>query len=76
MLTTSFRALLDLVLENFREIYKGGDTDTIPFAKLIPPVSTIEALVLDQPTENTFIQQLTNLTEFQSFVATVYSAGN
>ena len=76
MLTTSFRALLDLVVENFREIYKGGDIDTIPFAKLIPPVSTIEALVLDQPTENTFIQQLTYLPDFQSFVATVYSAGN
>jgi hypothetical protein len=68
--------LLDLVVEDFREIFKGGDVDAIPFAKLFPPVSTIEALLFDQSSDNQFIQQLTNLPEFQTFVATVYSAAN
>lgn len=75
VLMLSLNAVLEGVMEEFDEIYQGRGITSIPLAKLLPPVSTLGSLLLEQPSENRFIQMIASTQHLQSFCATVYSAG-
>ncbi|KAI5084455.1 hypothetical protein GOP47_0000624 [Adiantum capillus-veneris] len=74
VLAASFETVLDGVMEEFEAIFEGGQGGRVPLAKLLPPVSGIGVLLLEQPDENRFVKSITNLEEVQSFCVSVYSA--
>lgn len=74
VLATSFETVLDGVMDDFESLFEDAVGGRVPLAKLLPPVSGIAVLLLEQADENRFIHAITDLQEVQAFCASVYSA--
>ncbi|KAG6542463.1 hypothetical protein Mapa_016153 [Marchantia paleacea] len=74
VLGASLDAVLEAVLEDLSEIYRGNLDTGIPLAKLLPPVASTGSTLMEHPDENRYIQILAQLPQVQSFCALVYSS--
>lgn len=73
VLAVCLDAMLDGVMEELYTLYRGSSDSGIPLAKLLPPVASAGATLLEHPDENRFIRILANLPQVHAFCALVFT---
>lgn len=73
VLAVCLDAILDGVMEELYTIYRGSPDNSIPLARMLPPVAGAGSTLLEHPDENRFISILANLPQVHAFCALVYT---
>lgn len=74
VLSAALDAVTDGVMDELQESYGEHPEVGIPLAKLLPPIAAVGASLLNQPSENQYIEVLSHLPEVERFCEQIYTA--